>query len=414
MLKKIVFMFCTVITTHTSLAQQLEFKLQLDPALPGYIKQSSCAYWYAQNSSTLFGVRSDFPHVPKYSVEIIEKAPVRDQANYGSCWIYSAITALEDVAKQRGLDLDLSENYLIKKSLELRTLMALQTPGYTVEQGGFLNWAESLIQIFGIIPENSWKSPLPGGPFGKREYSEKMMFYINGIIGSYHEQVAKYPDNQKELFEKAKNDVKVILTFFFGEEPHEFVHKGEKFTPRQFAKKFLPDDLLKKKTIRLDPIRPALDPSINKIANAQGSKKPPEPLKDFFRIENANQFEARKATFTEIAQVIQEQLEKNLPVVVSFEVERNFIDRKTGIMSISAFNNPIGFQPPSMRYRRAFDLNGGGHQVEVVGIDLDPVTGKPIKLKIKNSWSTEMGDMGYYHMYWDYALEYLTKVYIRE
>lgn len=59
-------------------------------------------------------------------------------------------------------------------------------------------------------------------------------------------------------------------------------------------------------------------------------------------------------------------------------------------------------------------MSGSGqHAVDIVGADLDS-NGRIIKLKIKNSWGTESGDGGFYHMYRDYFENFVTSIYVSD
>lgn len=78
---------------------------------------------------------------------------------------------------------------------------------------------------------------------------------------------------------------------------------------------------------------------------------------------------------------------------------------------MGAIHTPKDFLPATRSYRVNFDLNKGGHAVDIVGVDLD-AQGRVIKYKIKNSHGTDNGEDGYYHLYRDYFENFLKFVYI--
>jgi bleomycin hydrolase len=109
-----------------------------------------------------------------------------------------------------------------------------------------------------------------------------------------------------------------------------------------------------------------------------------------------------------VEKTLRKLLDQGQNVYLTYENDAQFVDSKTGIMSISMFEIPEGGEPLSREQREYFNIHSGGHAVQVVGYDFDPKTNKVIKWKIKNSWGENFGDHGYYHMYNDYFRHFVT------
>jgi bleomycin hydrolase len=362
-------------------------------ALPlGPVAQAGyCEHLYAMGEKELAGVLPEFlaKHNNRYSHELPVTA-VKDQCNYGSCWIYGTVANIEtEFARRTGKQLSLSEPYLILRSLEERIAEALATPGKQLGEGGRYEAAQSLIEKYGALPADAWS---PRIPFESNPHNTRLLTFIDHRIAKYHLDVASRAGSPKKLRRQAEKDLKELLQAYAGPLPKEFSFDGVQYTDamdfgayvapssgrevQTFAMKAqdMPDNLFQQ--------RPK-DGDSNKVF---GSK-----IKTKFNFVTADELE----------KTIVAAVKNGKSVAISTEMSRAFIDRSTGIMSIEAMPMPKGFKPAPANYRSNFNISGGSHQMAIVGVDLDK-HGRVIKYKIKNSWGAESGDAGFYHMYPDY------------
>jgi bleomycin hydrolase len=227
------------------------------------------------------------------------------------------------------------------------------------------------------------------------------MSFLQNRIGQYHLAVAQHPHRKAELLAQAHAELDGILEAYVGKPPAAFTYEGVRYSgPLDFAQKFLPR--------REEPVLMMVE------------REPvPEALAQAKRATGSNRVaggRGRKSTLAvpieRLEKSIVDSLRKGQSVPFSTEMAREFIDKKSGIMSLSAFHTPPGFAPAPFTYRRDFDISGGGHLMAIVGADLDE-SGHVIKFKVKNSWGAESGDRGFYHMYEDYFRTYAKSAYIR-
>lgn len=351
-------------------------------------------------------IRSDFKHHDQYSLDILE-SPIKNQCNFGSCWIYSLVAEIEQDPLLKKNNEKISEQFLILHNLIEESLNALDQPGSFVKSGGNLAKAHELIQKHGLIPVSSWEPRLR---FESLPLSHRLLNFLNARITQYHIETAySYNDQiKKDLKKNAHKDILEIIETFFGPVPENFIYQGKSFTPLEWR-----DSQVEKYKKKWVIIRPFSTVSLPYSLEQLASKK--APLPQFFEF---NHSKIQQVSFERINQIIIHHLKEGQMIPFSIEIDDNFIDKNRGIMSISGFYSPENFKHIPKAYRRAFDPNGKFlgvrfHAMDIVGIDLDK-TGKINKYKVRNSHGAEQGDRGYFHMYPDYFEEYLVSIAIED
>lgn len=339
-------------------------------------------------------------HRPDYNLEL-KNEQVSDQCGYGSCWIHARLSHVEqDIRNKTGSEVKMSRHYLIVQSLLDRIEDVLESPIQTITQGGNAHYADQLIRRYGLIPDDPslWK---PRINFEKSPHAGRLVYFLNTRAAQFHRDAKDLVPESKaylELQDQARKDMRAILKTYTGPIPKKFEVGGTSYTPRQFAKAisgpYAPKPLW---------IFPEVEPLAGNLKRE--SSLGPAPLPSYAK--------SSRESLDKIETRIIKALQKGQTVTLSYENNTLFVDRDTGIMSIDAFNTPAGFVPPPRLYRDAFFQGSGHHAVDIVGVDLD-AQGKILKLKIKNSWGTESGDGGFYHMYRDYFEHFMSSIYVSD
>lgn len=371
--------------------------VSLPLASPGHA--GYCEHLYALGAKEMAGVRPEFlaKHNARYSHELPTTA-IKNQCNYGSCWIYGTVANIEtDFVLRTGKQVSLSEPYLILRSLEERIDQALRTPGMQLGEGGRYEAAQYLVEKYGALPADVWQ---PRIPFESSPHSTRMMAFLDHRIAQYHLDLANHRASPKKLLKKAKKDLEEILLSYTGPLPKDFSHDGIHYA-----------DALE--------FGAYVSPSSGKDVQAftMNSDKLPKKLVEKIPADGGSNTAWGSKAKTQFTGLSADEMEKTIvaavknhkSVAVFTEMSNAFIDKGLGIMSIEAIPMPKGFKPVPASYRRNFNISGGSHQMAIVGVDLDE-QGRVIKYKIKNSWGEKSGDEGFYHMYPDYFRTFVSSI----
>src|SRR3989344_1751243 len=101
---------------------------------------NSCDRLFTLTGKELAEIKQSFSakHNSNYTYEVAA-TPIRDQCNYGSCWVHGTLAEIEHhLLKKTGKAVDLSEEYVVTYSLLERAYIALANPGFHVDEGGWL------------------------------------------------------------------------------------------------------------------------------------------------------------------------------------------------------------------------------------------------------------------------------------
>lgn len=334
-------------------------------------------------------VRKDFVHDPTPTFEL-PPAPVMDQCFLGTCHLHAWISLLEDqYYLQTGKRIKLSENYLSSMQwldTAIETLYK-KDKKFNIELGETTLGSRNKILKFGVIPEEIFKSSVAY----KQTIPSKMIFQsLQSFILKIKIEADRLNANDRlKLLTAAENKIRKIFNEMTGNFTGNFVYKNNVYSPQSFLNHFFKFKEKKFNELRFIPTQ-----KNNSIYSGEADF-PVYLTSDLTLFQN----------------IMIEALRAQKQIYLSFDVNPVYQSNKFGFYSIDAFFSPLRSPPLNRELRDLSSGAGlGNHGVQVVGIKLDPQTGKMIWIKLKNSYGEKVGDSGYYYMYEDYFLNYANSI----
>ncbi len=351
-----------------------------------------------KSSGTYGSLRLDFKHNNNYSHELGERTAIKNQCQLGTCHLHSWASAIEkSYLKRTGEEVKVSMPYLaavhwIDRAIEAVNKKYVKTEGtvgFSVKLGATISASREIIRKHGVVPASVWT---PKMKFDQAPVAGRLEEAIVNRIAKAKWDLAREisPRKQHEIRERTELELNDLFYEMTGEMPESFEYQGKQYTPQEFARENFPE---------------IFEPQVMLLVN-EGRKDPT------FR----RQYLGDTLIDTNIFKT--EELARNAidageSVYLAYEHNSNYVDKKSGVMSIGAFNLPKNSDPMSREQREYFKVKAGGHAVQIIGYDLDPVTNKVVKWKIQNSWGEDSGDKGIYHMYSDYFRAFASGVSFR-
>lgn len=352
----------------------------------------------AATCRSLFGdsryghLKEDFVVNTKYKVEVADQSAIKNQCNLGTCHLYSWMSQMDQERLSSAKSpIQISHHYLsvmhwIRQSLE-KLSEGEDKDDISVMLGATVLGSRASIFQSGIIPDEAW--------VGSRDFhvgalSGRIAEYTQNMLGKAKWEIGLEPDKNKQkiIREKAMNQIVDMFENIVGKIPRNFMYEGKLYTPQSFQRTFFPE-LLAPMTI--------LGVSYDRKAETT--------------LQYSNQyFQMISSDLESLENTARRLLDKGQNVYLSYDHNSDFVDVKTGTMSISAFNLPPGGGPLTRKQRAYFSVAPGGHAVQIVGYDVDPKTNQVTRWKIKNSWGAKKGDAGYFHMYSDFFRAFVMSI----
>lgn len=150
---------------------------------------------------------------------------VKNQANTGTCWSFSAMSFLESELLRMGKGThDLSEMYNVRRNYEDKADKYARTHGHMIfaQGGSFADVVETLDE-YGLVPEEAYTGLLDGNDRHNHTEMEKVLAgYVKGLIPG------------RSLSKQWKVAYNGILDTYMGEKPETFTYQGKTYTPQQF------------------------------------------------------------------------------------------------------------------------------------------------------------------------------------
>ena len=150
---------------------------------------------------------------------------VKNQANTGTCWSFSAMSFLESELLRMGKGThDLSEMYNVRRNYEDKADKYARTHGHMIfaQGGSFADVVETLDE-YGLVHEEAYTGLLDGNDRHNHTEMEKVLAgYVKGLIPG------------RSLSKQWKVAYNGILDTYMGEKPETFTYEGKTYTPQQF------------------------------------------------------------------------------------------------------------------------------------------------------------------------------------
>ena len=167
---------------------------------------------------------------PEYEFTVIKENPitsVKNQNRSGTCWCYSALSFIEsEILRTKGLELDLSEMFVVGKSYHDRAVKYVRLDGHlNFAAGSSFGDVLHVIDNYGIVPQ----SAMPGMNYGSAlpEQSE-----LDAALKAYVSAIASNPN--RKLTTAWLNGFDGIVAAYFGEYPQTFIVDGVEYTPMSY------------------------------------------------------------------------------------------------------------------------------------------------------------------------------------
>ena len=151
--------------------------------------------------------------------------PIKNQANTGTCWSFSALSFLESELLRMGKgEFDLSEMYIVRRNYEDKAEKYARTHGHMIfAQGGSFADVVMTLDEYGVVTEEAYSGLLDGNTrHNHTEMANALTGYIKGIVPG--RSLSKY-------WKPAYN---AILDAYMGARPEKFTFNGKEYTPHEF------------------------------------------------------------------------------------------------------------------------------------------------------------------------------------
>ena len=179
-----------------------------------------------------------------YQFTTVKEIPVtsmKNQANSGTCWCFSALSFFEsEIIKAKNLKADaypdLSEMFVVRHSYHDRALKFVRLNGFlNMAQGSGFGDVLEVIRDYGIAPQSAFS----GMNYG---YELPAQGELDAVLKGYVQAVIKNPN--RKLTANWIKGFDGILDAYLGEIPETFVVNGVTYTPETYrdALGINPDD----------------------------------------------------------------------------------------------------------------------------------------------------------------------------
>ncbi len=361
-------------------------------------------------------------HSDKYGCVIPKHTSykVRDQKYSGNCWIFSTGRVLASKLHKQGRKSPILSSSFVNYHSMRQTARALLKEAARdkmgrpdlkrvaeADEGGFEVWAMKIIKRQGFVPYQ--KMPLTADGSDPGLYLNR----LQTLLGKAKLDFAKLnrgkskgtATKRKTMLRKYEKQVDQMLEMSIGKPPKSFTWKGQRYTPKTFASRFL-----KLKPADLDYVTLTHYPTRGWNRRYKGGISPGMPAFDEYNVSMKVMQQAVKKTLRKGEAVLfGVNVSEDQPHRADF---KNAPKNAEGILSLRAFNykNMIPAPKISKRDKLKAGLWEANHAMAITGYDPGKKRGSVLKWKVENSHGRSSGDKGFLHMYDDFFRRHVEDV----
>jgi bleomycin hydrolase len=268
-----------------------------------------------------------------------------------------------------------------------------------LSDGGEWEWAFNLIERYGLVPAGR----MPATASSKN--TQALTVDLHERLARATRAIAHDPGKYALLRAQAMRDVIRILVAHLGAPPAMVRAQARSFSPREYAAQIIKFRAEDWRVIISNPLL-----AFDRVYAQRGSAIASGVSRFNLRRLNVSQRRMRA--------LVRASLEAGHAVGFSADVNRNDIDHVRGIMHPDIFNRTRLYGARVIRdLPRRDDIYFGTasskHAMAIVGIDQSRA-GTAIKYRVANSWGSDIGDNGVYHMYAAWFEENVFKLAVHE
>ena len=164
------------------------------------------------------------------TIDSVAITPVKDQNRSSTCWAFSTLGFLEsEVLRTKGIELDLSEMYVVSKTMIDRATYCVRLynePHFA--PGGSAYDVIYCMSHYGLVPQEA----MPGIRYA---WTKNDTLPVHSELDHVASGYLKGLSGLKRISPVWREGLQAIYDTYLGSCPEEFVYEGKKYTPKSFV-----------------------------------------------------------------------------------------------------------------------------------------------------------------------------------
>jgi bleomycin hydrolase len=361
----------------------------------------------------------------RHYTSVLPFGEVANQEQSGNCWLFAPLVLVRAAALQKGsisAKASFSETYLyffdlLEKAraalFRVHRMTARREPlaGDTLRQGlkhevmgladgGEWEWAFNLIEKYGLVPSALMPATASAND------TDALRVDLHERLARATRAIQRMPEKYAAIRQQALHDVVHILVAHLGSPPSTVRLRGRGLSPTEYTEQIVGFRATEWRVAISNPLL-AFHRVYERRASANTGDAPR------FNLRRLNLPQRR------LRALVRASLKKGYAVGISADVGRNDIEINRGIMHPAIFNRTRVYGARMIRdLPRREDIYLGvassTHAMAIAGLDSARPDSDPIKYRVVNSWGSDLGDHGIYHMYAEWFEENVFKLAVHE